>query len=79
MERGAVPSATTWIVSLALVRMRGVGWRTVTRMNGLPDSGISCEDSQIIVSNLASQMASSGTVAAASVEVPEPWWTNVVR
>jgi ferredoxin-NADP reductase len=46
------------------------GWlATVTRMTGLPDSGISERDSQIIVSYLASQMASRGTVAAASVEV----------
>src|ERR1700720_1630281 len=46
------------------------GWlATVSRMSGLPDSGISEDDSRIIVSYLASQMAPKGTVALASVEV----------
>ena len=46
------------------------GWlATVNRMSGLPDSGISEDDSRIIVSYLASQMAPKGTVAVTSVEV----------
>jgi ferredoxin-NADP reductase len=46
------------------------GWlATVNRMKALPDSGISEEDSQIIVSYLASQMGPKGSVAAASLEV----------
>jgi ferredoxin-NADP reductase/mono/diheme cytochrome c family protein len=46
------------------------GWlATVNRMTGLPDSGISEDDSRLIVSYLASQMASRGPAAAASVEV----------
>jgi ferredoxin-NADP reductase len=46
------------------------GWlATVNRMSDLPDSGISEDDSRIIVSYLASQMAPKGTRAAASVEV----------
>src|ERR1700691_3539770 len=46
------------------------GWlATVNRMSGLPDSGISEDDSRIIVPYLASQMAPKGTVAVASVEV----------
>ena len=46
------------------------GWlTTVNRMSGLPDSGISEDDSRLIVSYLASQMAPKGTVALASVEV----------
>jgi ferredoxin-NADP reductase/mono/diheme cytochrome c family protein len=46
------------------------GWlATVDRMRAQPDSGISEEDSRIIVSYLASQMAPKGSVAAASLEV----------
>jgi ferredoxin-NADP reductase len=46
------------------------GWlATVNRMSDLPGSGISEDDSRIIVSYLASQMAPKGTSAAASVEV----------
>jgi ferredoxin-NADP reductase len=46
------------------------GWlATVNRMSALPDSGISEDDSRIIVSYLASQMAPKGTVAVARVEV----------
>ena len=46
------------------------GWlATVNRMKALPDSGISEEDSRIIVSYLASQMGPKGSVAAASLEV----------
>src|SRR6202162_1962325 len=46
------------------------GWlATVNRMSGVPDSGIAEDDSRIIVSYLASQMAPKGTVAVASVEV----------
>jgi ferredoxin-NADP reductase len=46
------------------------GWlATVNRMKALPDSGISEEDSRIIVSYLASQMGPKGPVAAASLEV----------
>src|SRR5580698_2360256 len=42
------------------------GWlATVNRMSGLPDSGISEDDSRIIVSYLASQMAPKGSVALA--------------
>ncbi len=46
------------------------GWlATVNRMKALPDSGISEEDSRIIVSYLASQMEQKGPVAGASLEV----------
>ena len=46
------------------------GWlATVNRMRAQPDSGISAEDSRIIVSYLASQMAPKGPAAAASLEV----------
>ncbi len=46
------------------------GWlATVNRMKALPGSGISEEDSRIIVSYLASQMGPKGPVAAASLEV----------
>jgi ferredoxin-NADP reductase len=46
------------------------GWlATVNRMRVLPDSGISEDDSRIIVPYLASQMAPKGTVAVANVEV----------
>jgi ferredoxin-NADP reductase len=46
------------------------GWlATVNRMRALPDSGIPEEDSRIIVSYLASQMAPKGSAAAASLEV----------
>src|SRR5258708_24446897 len=46
------------------------GWlATVNRMKALPGSGISDEDSRIIVSYLASEMAPKGSVTAASLEV----------
>ncbi len=46
------------------------GWlKTVKRMQALPDSGISEEDSRIIVSYLASQMGPKGPTAAAHLEV----------
>jgi ferredoxin-NADP reductase len=46
------------------------GWlATVNRMKALPDSGISEEDSRIIVSYLASQMGPKGPAAGASLEV----------
>jgi ferredoxin-NADP reductase/mono/diheme cytochrome c family protein len=46
------------------------GWlATVNRMKALPDSGISDEDSRIIVSYLASQMAPKGPLAAATLRV----------
>jgi len=46
------------------------GWlATVNRMKALPDSGISEEDSRIIVSYLASQMGQKGSGATASLEV----------
>jgi ferredoxin-NADP reductase len=46
------------------------GWlATVNRMQALPDSGISEQDSRIIVSYLASQMKPKGSGAAASLEV----------
>jgi hypothetical protein len=46
------------------------GWlATVNRMKALPNSGISEEDSRLIISYLASQMKPKGSVAAASLEV----------
>jgi ferredoxin-NADP reductase/cytochrome c2 len=46
------------------------GWlATVNRMKALPDSGISDEDSRIIVSYLTSQMGPKGPADAASLEV----------
>ena len=55
---------------IAGARKDARGWlATVNRMRALPDSGISEEDSRIIVSYLASQMAPKGPVAAASLEV----------
>src|ERR1700674_1498872 len=55
---------------IAGARKDARGWlATVNRMRALPDSGISEEDSRIIVSYLASQMAPKGSVAAASLEV----------
>jgi ferredoxin-NADP reductase/mono/diheme cytochrome c family protein len=46
------------------------GWlATVNRMKALPDSGISEEDSRIIVSYLTSQMGPKGPADAASLEV----------
>jgi ferredoxin-NADP reductase len=46
------------------------GWlTTVNRMRALPDSGISADDSRIIVSYLASQMGPKGPAAAANLEV----------
>ncbi len=55
---------------IAGARKDAPGWlATVNRMRALPDSGISQEDSSIIVSYLASQMAPKGSVATASLEV----------
>ena len=55
---------------IAGARKDARGWlATVNRMRALPGSGISEEDSRIIVSYLASQMAPKGSVAAASREV----------
>jgi ferredoxin-NADP reductase/mono/diheme cytochrome c family protein len=46
------------------------GWRTtVNRMRALPDSGISAEDSRIIISYLASQMGPKGSAATANLEL----------
>jgi mono/diheme cytochrome c family protein len=46
------------------------GWlATVNRMKALPDSGISDEDSRIIVSYLTSQMGPKGPADAAGLEV----------
>ena len=46
------------------------GWlATVNRMKALPDSGIPEQDARIIVSYLASQMAPSGSLAVAALEV----------
>ena len=46
------------------------GWlTTVNRMRALPDSGISADDSRIIISYLASQMGPKGSAAAANLEV----------
>ena len=51
-------------------RKEARGWlATVTRMKGLPHSGISEEDSRIIVSYLTSQMGPEGPVAGATLEV----------
>src|SRR5579863_1532861 len=55
---------------IAGARKDARGWlATVNRMSALPDSGISEEDSRIIISYLASQMAPKGTVAVSNVEV----------
>src|SRR6266487_979557 len=55
---------------IAGARKDARGWlATVNRMKALPDSGISEEDSRIIVSYLASQMGPKGSAAAASLEV----------
>src|ERR1700720_3008538 len=55
---------------IAGARKDAPGWlATVNRMKALPGSGISEEDSRIIVSYLASEMAPKGSVAAASLEV----------
>ena len=55
---------------IAGARKDARGWLvTVNRMQAIPDSGISEEDSRIIASYLASQMSPKGTVAAASLEV----------
>src|SRR5258707_10827295 len=55
---------------IAGARKDARGWlATVNRMKAQPDSGISEEDSRIIVSYLASQMAPKGSVAAASLVV----------
>jgi ferredoxin-NADP reductase/mono/diheme cytochrome c family protein len=55
---------------IAGARKDARGWlATVSRMRALPGSGISAEDSRIIVSYLASQMALKGSMAATSLEV----------
>jgi ferredoxin-NADP reductase/mono/diheme cytochrome c family protein len=55
---------------IAGARKDARGWlATVNRMKILPGSGISEEDSRIIVSYLASQMSPKGSVAAANLEV----------
>src|SRR5579871_1897871 len=55
---------------IAGARKDARGWlATVSRMRNLPDSGISENDSQIIVSYLASQMAPKGSTAAVNLEV----------
>jgi ferredoxin-NADP reductase/mono/diheme cytochrome c family protein len=55
---------------IAGARKDARGWlATVSRMKALPGSGISEEDSRIIVSYLASELAPKGSVAAASLEV----------
>jgi mono/diheme cytochrome c family protein len=55
---------------IAGARKDARGWlATVNRMRAQPDSGISEEDSRIIVSYLASQMAPKGSVASTSLEV----------
>lgn len=55
---------------IAGARKDARGWlATVNRMRALPGSGISEEDSRIIVSYLASQMTPKGSVAAAGLEV----------
>jgi hypothetical protein len=55
---------------IAGARKDARGWlATVHRMKALPDSGISEEDSRIIVSYLASEMAPKGPAATASPEV----------
>ena len=48
----------------------GRGWLdTVNRMRALPDSGISADDSRIVVSYLVSQMGLKGPASAANLEV----------
>jgi len=55
---------------IAGARKDARGWlATVNRMRALPDSGISEADSRIIVSYLASQMAPTGAVGLAGLEV----------
>ena len=55
---------------IAGARKDARGWlATVNRMKILPGSGISEEDSRIIVSYLASQMSPKGSVAATKLEV----------
>jgi len=55
---------------IAGARKDAPGWlATVNRMRALPDSGISEEESRMIVSYLASQMGPKTTGAAASLEV----------
>jgi len=55
---------------IAGARKDARGWlATVNRMKDLPDSGIPEQDALIIVSYLASQMAPSGSQAAATLEV----------
>jgi ferredoxin-NADP reductase len=55
---------------IAGARKDSRGWlATVNRMRTLPDSGISEVDSRIIVSYLASQMAPTGAVGSAGLEV----------
>jgi ferredoxin-NADP reductase/mono/diheme cytochrome c family protein len=55
---------------IAGARKDARGWlTTVNRMKALPGSGISDEDSRIIVSYLASELAPKGSMASASLEV----------
>jgi ferredoxin-NADP reductase len=55
---------------IAGARKDARGWlATVNRMRALPDSGISEEDSRVIVSYLASQMAPKGSAGPAGLEV----------
>jgi ferredoxin-NADP reductase/mono/diheme cytochrome c family protein len=55
---------------IAGARKDARGWlATVHRMKALPNSGISEEDSRIIVSYLASEMAPKGPVGTASLQV----------
>ena len=55
---------------IAGARKDARGWlATVNRMRALPNSGISAADSRIIVSYLASQMAPSGPLGSAGLEV----------
>ena len=55
---------------IAGARKDARGWlATVNRMRALPDSGISEEDSRVIVSYLASQMVPKGSAGPADLEV----------
>jgi ferredoxin-NADP reductase len=55
---------------IAGARKDARGWlATVNRMKALPDSGIPEQDAKIIISYLASQMAPSGSLATATLEV----------
>jgi ferredoxin-NADP reductase/mono/diheme cytochrome c family protein len=55
---------------IAGARKDARGWlATVNRMKALPDSGIPEQDARMIISYLASQMAPSGSLATATLEV----------